>query len=283
MLGHKLIQVLQKKFEVWTTLKNQFKDYEKFGIFDEKKTFGKIDVEDIGKVENVIGQLKPSVIINAAGVIKQLPMAKNTIKTLTINSVFPHRLAELSEKFEVRLITISTDCVFNGRKGNYSEKDTPDALDLYGKSKSLGEVAVSENCLTLRTSLIGRELATSHSLVEWFLSQTGKKVKGYKNAVFSGFPTIVLADIIKDLIVNHKKMHGLYHVSSQPISKFDLLLLLKKAYQIEIEIEPFEDFKIDRSLDSAKFRRETNFQPLSWKDMIEKMANDPFPYNKLRK
>ena len=282
MLGHKLVDCWREKFDVWTTIRGKFEDYEQYKFFDEQKTCSNVNVENIEAVEKIIRAIKPDVIINAVGIIKQLETSKDVIKTLTVNSIFPHQLATLAKRYGSQLITLSTDCVFSGIKGNYTEDDIADAHDLYGKSKNLGEVA-TENCLTLRTSIIGRELKTSHSLVEWFLSQTGKKVKGYKYAVFSGFPTIVLADIMANLIVNHKKMSGLYHVSSQPICKFDLLVLLKKAYKIEIEIEPFEDFKIDRSFDSTKFKRETGFQPTSWEEMIERMANDPFPYHKLRK
>lgn len=281
MLGHKLVQSWREKFDVWATIRGKFDDFEQYKLCSEKKTYSNINVETSAAVETVIKAVKPDVIVNAVGIIKQIETSKDVIKTLTINTLFPHQLAVLAKSYEARLINISTDCVFNGKKGNYSEADRPDADDLYGKSKNLGEV-LAENCLTLRTSIIGRELKTSHSLVEWFLSHAGKNVKGYKNAVFSGFPTIVLADIIADLMVNHKKLEGLYHVSSQPINKFDLLTLLKKAYQIDIEIEPCLEFKIDRSLDSTKFRKETNFQPTSWEEMVKQMANDSFPYNKFR-
>ena len=280
MLGHKLVGCWSEKFDVWTTIRGKYDDFEQYQLCSEKKTCSNINVETSAAVETVIKAVKPDVIVNAVGIIKQLETSKDVIKTLTINAIFPHQLAILAKSYEARLINISTDCVFSGKTGNYSEEDRPDADDLYGKSKNLGEVLA--NCLTLRTSIIGRELKTSHSLVEWFLSHAGKTVKGYKNAVFSGFPTIVLADIIADLMVNHKKLEGLYHVSSQPINKFDLLYLLKKAYQIDIEIEPFEEFKIDRSLNSTKFKKETNFQPTSWEEMVKQMANDSFPYNKFR-
>ena len=216
-------------------------------------------------------------VINAVGIIKQLPSSKDIKQSLLINSIFPHNLAELTRKYELRLITVSTDCVFSGKKGNYNEEDIPDATDVYGKSKNLGEV-VSENCLTLRTSIIGREIFTRNSLVEWFLSNNDKTVKGYKNAVFSGFPTIILADIFADLILNHEKLQGLYHLSSEPINKFDLLSLLKGAFGVEVEIEPFQDFYIDRSLDSSKFRQSTGFLPLKWTEMIQIMAEDQTAY-----
>lgn len=281
MLGHKLVQILKDRFQVLTTLRSEMLAYDKYGIFERPYTYENIAAGNYEQIKGIIDENTPDVIINAIGVIKQLPSSNDIIKTLTINSIFPHQLSELAKEVNARLICISTDCVFSGKIGNYNEDDITDAYDLYGKSKNLGEV-LDENSLTIRTSIIGRELATSHSLVEWFLSNTGKNIKGYKNAFFSGFPTIILAEIIADLIVNHKKLSGLYHVSSESISKFDLLELLKREYQVRIKIEPSEDFRIDRSLDSSKFRNATGFKPLSWEEMIKIMAADPTPYEKWR-
>lgn len=277
MLGHKLAQVFSDKFETFATLRNSVNEPLFNEIYGKVQIFDKIDIENLGLVSRIVGKVKPDVIINAVGIIKQLPTAKNVIKTLTINSIFPHQLAEIAEEHTARLICISTDCVFSGKKGNYSETDIPDAEDLYGKSKNLGEVT-DGNCLTIRTSIIGREIGTKHSLLEWFLSNEGGKVKGFKNAVFSGFPTNNLAEILADIIENQKELRGLYHVSSEPINKFDLLELIKKYYTANIEIESDEDFVIDRSLNSTKFRKETNFQPQNWEKMIEKMANDKTNY-----
>ena len=281
MLGHKLNQVLGEKFDIWTTVRGSFEKYEPFQIFQKHKTVENIDVENLTGIEKIIVNLRPEVIINAVGIIKQLPSAKNVIKTLTVNSIFPHHLAEIAGQIKARLITISTDCVFNGKKGRYIETDVPDANDLYGKSKQLGEVTF-DNCLTIRTSIIGREIFTAHSLVEWFLSNRGKSVKGYTKAVYSGFPTLILAEIIGDIIEKHPFLQGLYHVSSDPINKYDLLSLVNEAYRADVKIEPFDDFEIDRSLDSTGFRNITGFQPLSWRDMITKMASDNAFYSKLK-
>ncbi len=279
MLGHKLVQILSGKFDVWTTLHSNLDKYEKFSIFNPEKTYENIDAENVADYSGIVGELKPDVIINAVGVIKQLPASKNIVKTLTINSIFPHKLAEIAKHNNSRLITFSTDCVFDGKKGNYKETDLSNATDVYGKSKNLGEVA-DENSLSVRMSIIGRELLSKKSLIEWFLNNRGGKVKGYKNAVYSGFPTIVLARIIEDIILNHKSLSGLYHISSEPINKFDLLELVREKYNIDVEIEPFEDFSINRSLNSDKFRQETGFVPMSWEKMIEVMADDPTEYEK---
>ncbi|MDQ3323072.1 MAG: SDR family oxidoreductase [Acidobacteriota bacterium] len=277
MLGHKLVQSWRDKFEVWTSLRSGIADYEKFNIFDPKKTYENINVKNTEQIEEIIGEVKPRVIVNAVGIIKQLPESKDIVNTLEINSIFPHLLKEIAEKFDSRLINISTDCVFSGSKGNYNEEDVPDAADLYGKSKNLGEVT-GKGCLTLRTSIIGRELLTKHSLAEWFFASDGGKVKGFKKAVFSGFPTIVLADILSELIENHKRLEGLYHLSGGAIDKFSLLNLLKNAYKLNVEIEPDDDFCIDRSLDSTKFRAATGFRPASWTEMIDLMAKDQTSY-----
>jgi dTDP-4-dehydrorhamnose reductase len=273
MLGHKLYQVFKKRFEVFVTIRGNFSRVENIGLFEKENLFENIDVENIEQVSNIVEKIEPEYLINCVGIIKQLPVSKEIVKVLNINAVLPHQLAEIADKFNSKLITISTDCVFNGEKGMYSEEDFPDATDLYGKSKHLGEVTVG-NHLTLRTSIIGRELKTSHSLVEWFLSNQGKKVRGFSNAIYSGFPTIIFAEILSDLMLNHKELIGLFHVSSEPIDKYELLVLVKKHFQIEVEIEKFEDFYIDRSLDSSIFRQITGFQPQSWDEMIKKMAED---------
>jgi dTDP-4-dehydrorhamnose reductase len=241
-----------------------------------------VDVFDFETVRRAFKVARPEVVINAVGVIKQLPTAKDPIVALTINSLFPHQLAALCRESGARLVTLSTDCVFNGRRGMYTETDVADAEDLYGRTKFLGE-ATGENCLTLRTSIIGRELSSSHSLLEWFLSNRGGKVKGFVNAIYSGFPTIVMADIIADLIERHANLSGLYHVSSEPINKYDLLKLIREAYRVEIEIEPETEFQIDRSLDSKRFREATGFAPPAWPEMIKRMAEDPTPYDEWRR
>lgn len=282
MLGHKLVQVLGERFEVWTTLHGSFEEVRRSGIFDPEQTLEGVDVTNDRALRAAIDRAQPEVIVNAVGIIKQQPESKDVVRTLTINSIFPHELAALAGSAGSRLILISTDCVFDGNKGNYNEEDVADALDLYGQSKHLGEVT-AENCLTLRTSIIGRELSGTHSLVEWFLSNRGKTVKGFVNAIYSGFPTIVFADIISSLITEHVRLDGLYHVSSDPIDKYTLLKLVNDAYDAGITIEPFEDFRIDRSLDSTRFREATRFEPPTWESMIERMADDPTPYDTLRR
>jgi len=279
MLGHKLMQVLGAHHDVVGTFRGaDVTRLEAVGITHDKLLTGVV-VEDLDSIRHAIETAKPDVVINAIGIIKQLPDSKNVISTLTVNSIFPHRLAELGQEFGFRLITVSTDCVFAGTRGNYSESDTPDATDLYGKSKNLGEVT-GDNCLTLRSSIIGHELGSAHSLVDWFLSNRGGKVKGFARAIYSGFPTVVFAAIIDNLIRTRPDLSGLYHVSSAPIAKYDLLKLINDAYGSNIEIERDEEFRLDRSLDSTRFRNETGFAPKSWPEMIELMAADAQAYGR---
>ena len=282
MLGHKLAQAWHERFEVWTTVRADVRKYERFGILPMDRTIPHVQAESFDTVMHSLALARPDVVVNCIGVIKQLPTAKDPIPTLTFNSIFPHRVAALCRAAGVRMITFSTDCVFNGRRGKYSEEDFSDAEDLYGRSKFLGEVA-GDGALTLRTSIIGREIESAHSLVEWFLSNRGGRVKGFTNAIYTGFPTIVLADILADLIENHQELSGICQVASDPINKYDLLCLVRDAFQADIEIEPFDEFYCDRSLDSTRFRALTGYQQPGWGEMIERMAADRTPYDEWRR
>lgn len=282
MLGHKLVQRLGSQFDVWTTIRSKYADVKKYGIFLENRTFDTIDVTDEEKVFTEIRALKPDVVINAAGIVKRLATKDNIIETLTVNAIFPQKLATLSAECDFRLVTISTDCVFSGTGGGYTEESLADACDLYGQSKHFGEV-YGPRCLSIRTSIVGRELSSNESLVEWFLKNRGQTVKGFTKAIFSGFPTIVFADIIAHLIADHPSLAGLYHLSADPITKFDLLNLLNQYLQAGVNVVGDSDFEIDRSLDSTKFRKETGFIPQNWGEMIETMAADPTPYDQWHK
>jgi dTDP-4-dehydrorhamnose reductase len=281
MLGHKLWQICRDRFETWATVRSSYQEYATYGIFESERLLGKVDVRNFDTVVRTFETVQPNVIINAIGIIKQLPAAKDPIISVEVNSLFPQRLARLCHASNTKLIHVSTDCVFSGRKGMYVEDDAPDADDLYGRSKLLGEVN-GINCLTLRTSLIGRELNTAHGLVEWFLSNSDQRVEGYTNAIFSGFPTLIFANLIAEVIEHHPELSGLYHVSSEPISKHQLLCLLRDTFQVSIEIDPSPAVSIDRSLDSSRIRTATGYQPPPWQEMIRTMVNDPTPYEAWR-
>ncbi len=281
MLGHKLCQRFREHFETWTTVRAGYRDYARYGLFDPERTLGGVDAVDFDSVVRAVAEVKPDAVINCIGIIKQLKAAKDPIVSLSINSLFPHRLANLCRASGARLIHISTDCVFSGRKGMYSEADVSDAEDLYGRSKFLGEVD-QPGCLTLRTSIIGRELCSATGLIEWFLSNRGGKVRGFSGAVYSGFTTLALTRIIADVLKGQPGLTGLYQVSSDPINKYELLKLVNRTYSLNIAVEPDTTFRCDRSLDSSRFRQATGFQPPSWPEMIEEMHRDPTPYQDWR-
>jgi len=228
-----------------------------------------VSADEFDSVMNVLSEVKPDVVINCIGIIKQLPEAKDPVTSISINALFPHKLAALCKASGVRMIHLSTDCVFSGTKGMYTEDDQPDATDLYGRSKLLGEVDYP-HCVTLRTSIIGHELKGKYGLVEWFLEQEGK-VKGFANAIFSGFPTVEIANIISEYIIPNKELKGLYHVSSHRISKYDLLRLVAERYGKKIEVEKYDGLRCDRSLDSSRFRKATGYNPPSWHELVDRM------------
>lgn len=228
-----------------------------------------VDVESIDSLTRVLGDTQPDVVINCIGLVKQLAEADDPLVAIPVNTLLPHRLARLCALSGARFVHISTDCVFAGTKGMYVESDAADAQDLYGRSKFLGEVDYP-NAITLRTSIIGHELEGARSLVGWFLAQRGS-VKGFSQAVFSGLPTVELARVIRDYVLTHPQLHGLYHVSADAINKYDLLQRVANVYGKTIEIVPNDSLVIDRSLDSTRFRLATGFQPKPWSDLITAM------------
>ncbi|TCV55898.1 dTDP-4-dehydrorhamnose reductase family protein [Pseudomonas fluorescens] len=234
------------------------------------KLLAGVDVLDQDALVKVLEEVKPEVVINCVGLIKQLAHAQDPLSTLPVNAMFPHRLAQLCGLMNVRLVHISTDCVFSGRQGMYKETDLSDAEDLYGKSKFIGELHNRSNSITLRTSIIGHELNSHLALVEWFLAQN-KPVKGYSKAVFSGLPTVELASIIKGYVLTNPALHGLYHVAASPISKLELLRLVSSRYGKSIEIIPDESFAIDRSLDGTRFHLATGYTAPAWPELIDRM------------
>jgi dTDP-4-dehydrorhamnose reductase len=230
-----------------------------------------VDALDFDSVVRAFATVRPEAVVNCVGIIKQRPEAQDPIRSLSVNALFPHRLAELCRASGARLVHISTDCVFSGRQGAYRESDAPDAEDLYGRSKLLGEVG-GPGAVTLRTSIIGRELSGGLGLVEWFLAQPGPEVPGYVHARFSGLTTAALSRVVLEVLMRQPSLEGLYHVAADPISKFDLLRLLSAAYGRDVPIRRVEEPRIDRSLDATRFRQATGWTPPDWPSMIEELA-----------
>lgn len=280
MLGHKLCQRLSGEFDVSATFRNAAA-YRDLDVFRGVQIIDGVEAMSGDGLRRAFDTAKPDVVINGVGIIKQLAEAKDPILSLEVNSLLPHRLLQLARECNARLFHISTDCVFSGRAGRYTEESVSDAEDLYGRTKFLGEVTEPPG-LTLRTSIIGRELRTTTGLVEWFLSKKGQIVGGYTNAIYSGFTTGELARIISSIITKFPDLTGMYHVSSEPISKYHLLELVRDAFGVSIDITPDSSVVIDRSLNSDRFRQRTGFQPRTWPEMIAELASDPTPYDQWR-
>lgn len=273
MLGSAVFKMfsLNQQFEVWGTLRSS-SNLNYFPDSSHSKLLVNIDVLDQDSLISVIDKVRPDIVINCVGLIKQLADAKDPLSALPINAMFPHRLAKLCKLANARMIHVSTDCVFSGQTGMYRETDSSDAEDLYGKSKYIGELDDLPHAITLRTSIIGHEQNSNYALVDWFLSQSGE-VKGFSKAVFSGLPTVELARVMRDYVVPKPEMFGLYHVSAEPIDKFSLLKMIADVYEKEIEVISDERLKIDRSLDSKRFKEATGYVPPSWQQLIKMMRD----------
>ncbi|KTD72229.1 dTDP-4-dehydrorhamnose reductase family protein [Legionella tucsonensis] len=270
MLGSTVFHTFnQTDAKVYGTLRDR-KSVQYFPEHTHANLIPNIDVLDIDTLFRLFELIRPDVVINCIGLIKQLAAAKDPLLTLPINAMLPHRLAKFCALSNARLIHISTDCVFSGRKGLYLEQDVSDAEDLYGKSKYIGEVTELSHAITLRTSIIGHEISSNYALLEWFLSQENQ-VNGYTKAIFSGFPTVELARIIRDYVIPCPELHGLYHVAASPINKFDLLTLIAEIYKKKIRIILDEQIVIDRSLNGERFRAATGYIAPSWPELIEGM------------
>ncbi len=275
MLGHVLFRYFAQNggYEVYATSRNFLEAASHFPPeLAARLRRGNVDADNFDTVIRALASIQPDIVINCIGAIKQLPTAKDPLTAITVNAQLPHRISLVSRAADARMIHISTDCVFDGKRGMYTEADIPSPEDLYGRTKLLGEVSYP-HCVTLRTSIIGHELRGRRGLIEWFLGES-VKVRGYKNAIYSGFPTIALAKIILNYVLPDKQMRGVYHVSSKPISKYDLLKLVAEKYGKEIDIEPYEDFVEDRSLISERFYRQTGYTPPEWPDLIDAMHKD---------
>jgi dTDP-4-dehydrorhamnose reductase len=271
MLGHTLLDKLSglKELDVYGTARNIDKGKNIFRPEILDKVRNGVDAENFDSINRAMASIQPDIVINCIGLIKQLPIANDPLSAITVNAQLPHRISLICKTAKARMIHISTDCVFDGMIGGYKETDPSTANDLYGKTKYLGEVDYP-HCLTMRTSIIGHELKTKLGLVDWFLSQK-EDIKGFTKAIYTGFPTVEIAEIISKWIIPNPNLSGLYHVSSAPISKYDLLKIVAEKYNKKIHIEPSDEFHCDRSLNSELFQRQTGYTPPSWPELIGKM------------
>jgi dTDP-4-dehydrorhamnose reductase len=270
MLGNAMFRVLSENpaLDVFGTVRSGTHN-QKFPAKLQEKIRAGVDVDNQDSLVNIYASVKPDVVVNCIGLVKQLADANDPLSAIPINALLPHRLAQLCKINGARLVHISTDCVFSGSKGRYIESDFADADDLYGRSKFLGEVTESQT-ITLRTSIIGHELNGHRSLVDWFLAQKDA-AKGYSRAIFSGLPTVELATIVRDKVLPNPNLHGLYHVAAAPINKFELLTLIANVYGKKIVITPSEELIIDRSLNADRFNQAFDYSPPPWQVLIERM------------
>jgi len=278
MIGHGLFWQLSKEpdLDVFATVRDASNLDKWFTPELRGKIRESVDSENFDTVIRALASIRPDVVINCIGLIKQLPISTDPLSAITSNSQLPHRISMICRTAGARMIHVSTDCVFNGSKGNYTEDDPSEATDLYGRSKYLGEVEYP-HCVTLRTSIVGHELKGKLGLIEWFLAQNGK-INGFTRAIYSGLPTVEFARVISQYVLPNPDLSGLYHVSSDPISKYDLLKLVAERYNKDIEILPYDDFSQDRSLDSSRFRKATGYKPPSWTELVDMMYQN---YNEL--
>ena len=274
MLGHVLFRWLADKpdFDVQGTCLSEAEIPKSFSEELIARIQCGVDAENVDKVAKAVVRAKPDFVINCIALIKPEQILKNPLSAININARFPHQLAEITRKIGAKLIQISSDVVFDGKKGMYKEEDKVNISDFYGMSKFLGEVK-EPHCVTLRTSIIGHGSTGKAGLVEWLIASK-VKVRGYTKAIYSGFPTIELARIISDYVLSNNNLSGIYHLSSNPISKYDLLKLIAQQYGKQIEIEPDNEFVLDRSLDSSAFRSLTGYCPPSWAELVNKMYLD---------
>lgn len=280
MLGHKVWQLFRQRFDAHAAVRS-VEPYAATGLFAGAQVVTGVRAEEPESVARAVAIAQPDVIVNCIGIVKQVKAGSDAVSSIAINALFPHQLAAIGAAAGARVIHISTDCVFLGSRGGYRETDPPDARDLYGRTKQLGELA-GPGLLTLRTSIVGRELSGSSGLLEWFLAQRGGRVHGYTTARFSGLSTSALAGLLGKVIEHHPDLSGVYHVASTPISKYDLLVRFNQAFRAGVEIEPSDALRIDRSLDGSRFTAATGLTCGSWDAMVAALAADPTPYDQWR-
>lgn len=268
LIGSEVFKSLSHKYEVRGTIRNpSAKHY--FSEDLQKKLIVCKDALDDKALIEVMETVNPDVVVNCIGLTKHLKGADDPLIAIPMNSLMPHRIAKYCELIGARMIHISTDCIFSGAKGGYTESDSSDAEDIYGKSKYLGEVNYTHT-ITLRTSTIGHEINTEYGLLNWFLSQK-VECKGYSKAIFSGLPTVEFARVIRDVVIPNPELNGLYHVAGQPISKYDLLKLIALEYNKSVNILKDDLFIIDRSLIADDFIKATNYIAPNWPELIQQM------------
>ncbi len=281
MMGHVACRVFAERHEVFGSIRDGIPTDSSLASFlSPDRWIRDVDADDMASVERALDVAEPDAVLNCIGIIKQAPGASDPVVSIEKNALFPHKLAELCNAASVRMIHLSTDCVFSGREGMYAESDIPDPDDLYGLSKLLGETEAGE-ALTLRTSVVGREIRGHASLFEWVLGSRGTSVRGFDRAIYSGLTTVALAEVIERVLEGHPGLSGVWHVASDPITKYELLCQLNERLGLDLDIERDESFVCDRSLDGSAFAAETGIVVPSWDDMLRRFVQDQSMYSGL--
>lgn len=273
MLGHKLMQRLAGSVEATGTLRAARPDAAVVDALPGARIIGGVDASSIASVAAAMETASPTVVVNGIGIVKQRRDARDPAASIQVNALFPHLLATLCAERGARLVHFSTDCVFSGRDGPYREDDASDAEDLYGRTKYLGEVT-GQGCLTLRSSIIGHALRGQFGLIDWFVAQRGGQVNGFAGALYTGLPTVVMADLVVRILTEWPHLEGLCQVASAPISKYDLLRLVDRIYRLGIRVDRDDAFRCDRRLDGSRLRGCIGWSPPPWEDMVVRMLSD---------
>ncbi len=274
LIGHKLFNKLsQSGLETIGTIRRDKRDFDCYPFMQSENIIDNFEIDGVSVVAKLIRDTKPSVVINCIGITKRKHELTDPVKAIGINALFPHQLAQLCQKQHIRMIHFSTDCVFSGDSGYYTEDSIPDASDIYGRTKALGEVAHMDNCLTLRSSFIGTEICDKTELLEWFLAQEQKQIKGYTKAMYSGVSTSYLCRVVIDILQNHPALAGLYQLAPDvPVSKYELLCLAKKAFGLDVEIVVEDSFVADKSLSGVRLKKVMDLEIPSWEAMLNELA-----------
>ncbi len=273
MLGNAVFKSFHEdsNYDVWGTLRSpHWLPY--FSTEMHSKLIHGVDVLNQDTLLRVFELVRPDLVVNLIGITKQQPCGNDPLMVVPINALFPHRLAALCSLTQARLIHKSTDCVFSGKKGFYSELDPSDPIDLYGQSKYMGEISQLKHVVTIRTSAIGHELNSCYGLVDWFLAQK-KSTSGYVNAIFSGLPANEIGRVIRDFVAPNDQLKGLYHIAARPINKYDLLKQIAIVYGKDIFVQPDLHLVLDRSLNAHKFAGATGYISPEWTELLTMMRN----------
>ncbi len=277
LIGHKLLERFGQQFSSVTAILHRDRStFAECGLFDAENTVERVDVRNFEHLSGILHSLRPDVVLNCAGLTKRRPEIEDKQLSIGVNALFPHKLAQWAGENNARMIHFSTDCVFDGADGPYTEESPTTGKDTYGQTKALGEVKEYEQALTIRSSFIGRELAVHSELLAWFLQQEGQTIRGFTQAWYSGVSTSTMCDVVARIITERPDLHGLYQLAvPEPISKYDLLCCARDAFGINVEIEPYADFVTRPTLDGSKLRAALDLELPGWPEMMAGLAADP--------